>query len=571
MIIKENLMRKSLLCLIYPAKKVRKCPDFFKTMNKIIVLVLSLLICSGAELMAQTTLPLIQNENGGRSNTSAAEREKKLKKAREVYDRLVSARGDTRYLVPALTLEPTEQNGAIMYYSVPEIMLEEKAFDVCASFGPDMDAALAIILGHELTHYYEKHGWRRGFVEDYKDLKIKMKLDELQEKIGYETQADYIGGFLAYTAGYGIFDKGPHLIDAIYEKYHLHDSLMPNYPRREDRKTLSERTAKRVEALIEVFEMANMLAIVGLYPEARQYYHYVLKEYQSREIYNNIGVLTIMEALGYFKEGEFKYQLPLELDLESSVSERLGPTEIEIREKLLKEALRNFDAAISLDPDYAPAYLNKACAYALLGDAPRAQFYAEIEAIQCATKNGRPETASDAKVLLGILAAIRGDKASAQKILEAEVAQKNPLAETNLKLLLGTPTATTTRPEKDETIDGIDLYEYKDNPSSILDIKIAPGLTFFQDLPPGSASKIFMTSREGSRPSIFFHIIEPKYAGKSGRKIARGDDRSAIENEYGAPQKIIKTPRGAILRYGKVIFILGADGKVQRWVNYFKP
>lgn len=532
---------------------------------------LALMVCCLNVTIGQTTFPLIQNENGGRTQSSAADRAKKLEKAREIYDRMVAARGDSRYPKPILTLEPTEQNGAIMYYNVPEIMLEEKAYDICASFGADTDVALAAMLGHELTHYYEKHGWRRGFVEDYKDLKIKMKLDSLQEKVGNETQADYIGGFLAYTAGYGIFDKGPVLIDAIYDNYHLKDSLMPNYPRKEDRKELSRRTAKRIKALIDVFEMANMLAIVGLYPEARQYYHYVLKEYQSREIYNNIGVLTIMEAMGYFKEGEFIYQLPLELDLESSVSERLGTAELELRKKLLEEALRNFDAAISLDPDYAPAYLNKACAYALLGDVPRAQFYAEIEAIQCATKNNRPETASDAKVLLGILAAIKGDKGGAQKILEAEAANKNPLAETNLKILLGTTITTDPKPEKDETIDGIDLDNYKDEPSFASEIKIAPGLTFFQDLPPGTASEIFMTSREGSRPSIFFHITEPNYAGKSGRKISRGDDRSKLETEYGRPQKIIKTPRGAILRYGKVIFIMGADGKVQRWVNYLKP
>ena len=348
---------------------------------------------------------------------------------------------------------------------------------------------------------------------------------------------------------------------------------MAGYPPREDRKALSVRTMQRIEALIDVFEMANLLAIVGSYSEARQYYQYVLKEYQSREIYNNLGVLTIMEAMGYFKEGEFKYQLPLELDLESSVSERLGPAEIALREKLLKEALRNFDAAISLDPNYAPAYLNKACVYTLLGDMPRAQFYAEVEAIQCAVKNARPETASDARVLLGILAAIKGDQTVAQKILESEVAGKNPLAEINLNILLGTSAQKKTPPDKDETIDGIDLYQYKDNPSSISDTKIASGLMFYQDLPPGSNSRIFMTTQEskGSKPLIFFHITEPKYMGKSARKIARGDDRTVLEKEYGAPLKTLKTPRGTILRYGKVIFILGTDGKVQRWVNYYKP
>ncbi|MFN0034863.1 MAG: hypothetical protein ACKVUS_07350, partial [Saprospiraceae bacterium] len=482
--------------------------------------------------------------------------------------------GDSRYPVPTLTLGTAEQNGAIMYYGVPEIMLEEKAYDVCASFGTDTDAALATVLGHELTHYYEKHGWRRGFVADYADLNIKMKLDSLQEKVGYETQADYIGGFLAYTAGYGKFDKGPELIQAIYDAYSLEDSVMTGYAPREDRKELSRRTVQKIEGLIDVFEMANLLAIIDFYPEARQYYHYVLREYQSREVYNNLGVLAVLEARRFFGEAEFKYHLPVELDLKSVGAKDPTPKEIEARNKLLAEALRHFDSAISLDPNYAPAYLNKACAYALLKDMPRAQFYAEVEAQQAAANSKTPEAASDARVLLGILAAMRGDNGQAQKTLEGEMAHKNALAGTNLKILLGQelepPKPTLSKPE---SIDDVDLDEYKNAAKSIAKTPIDSGLTFHQDLPPGSKSKIFMTTKESSRPSIFFHITEPKYGGQSARNISIGADRATIvdTNAYGAPMRALKTPRGEILRYEKVIFVLGPEGKLERWVNYFKP
>ena len=542
-------------------------------MKKQYLLVFALITGCVVGTLAQTTFPLITKDGGASSKTSLSLRESKLKKSREIYDRLVSARGDARYPVPILTLGTSEQNGAIMYYSVPEIMLEEKAYDVCASFGPDMDAALATVLGHELTHYYEKHGWRRGFVSEYRGLNIKMKLDSLQEKVGYETQADYIGGFLAYTAGYGTFDKGPALIQAIYDAYKLKDALMPGYPPLEDRKALSRSTAKKIERLVEVFEMANLLAIVELYPEARQYYQYVLKEYQSREIYNNLGVLGVLEARKYFGEQEFKYHLPVELDLESSSSAR-GPEEQAASKLLLMEALRHFDAAISLDPNYAPAYLNKACAYALLGDVPRAQFYAETEAIQCASKHGPAKTASDAKVLLGILAAIRGDSGLAEKIWEGEKTNNNALAGTNLKILLkqesDKPKPTL---EKEERIEGVALDEYKENPNSIdtLETKIGSETTFYQDVMPGTSSKIFMSTKNGSRPSNYFQVTEPNYKGLSARKISIGNDRAAILEAYGAPQRTVETPRGEILRYEKVIFILGPDGKLERWVTYLKP
>lgn len=545
-------------------------------MKKQPLLVLALFACFMAGTFAQTTFPLFQKTEGATSNTSLSEREKKLEKARAIYEKLVAARGDSRYPVPQLTLGTTEANGAMMYYGVPEIMLEEKAYDVCASFKEDADVALASMLGHELTHYYEKHGWRRGFVAEYRDLKIKMKLDSLQEKVGFETQADYIGGFLAYTAGYGIFDKGPLFVQAIYDAYDLQDSLMPGYPLREDRKEMSRRTAKRVEHLVEVFEMANLLTIVDLYPEAKQFYNYVLREYQSREIYNNMGVLGILEARKFFSESEFKYHLPIELDLESSSSGRdPDPKVKKLRDSLLVEALRHFDSAISLDPNYAPAYLNKACAYALLGDASRAQFYAEIEAIQCATKHGPSETASDARVLLGILAAMRGDNTEARKILEKEVANKNSLAKTNLRILLGTPETTETAPERPERIDGVELDTYKDSKFFDIDIPIEGNTHFYKDTvlnkEPGQNSKILWTGDATTgKPFAFFHITKPNYKGESGGKISIGAKQEAIENAYKTPHRIIKSPRGTILKYGKIIFILGSDGKLERWVNYSK-
>ena len=531
---------------------------------------LSLLLAAAclASVRAQTTHPLVQNQSGAMTQSSPAERAKKLQKAREIYDKLVKARGDSRYPVPVLTLEPTEKTGAIMYYDVPEIMIEEKAFDVCARFKEDMDAALAMLLGHELTHYYEKHGWRKGFVSEYRGLNINMKLDSIQEKVGNETQADYIGGFLAYTAGFGTFDKGSLLMQAIYDAYQLKDEYMPGYPKLEDRKALSISTAQKIKSLVEVFDMANLLAVVDRYSEARQYYLYVLKEYQSREIYNNLGVLGVLEARKYFAELEFKYHLPLELDLESSSSAR-GPEELAARQKLLEEALRYLDAAISLDPNYAPAYLNKACAYALLGDLTRAQFYAETEAIQCANKYGPAKTASDAKVLLGILAAIRGESVQAQKILETEKANKNALAGINLKILLNQP-LDKPKPTLDraEYIEEVDLEEYTPSTIDSLEIKIGSGVTFYQDLMPGTSAKIFMSAKNGPRPSVFFQTTPPKYQGESARKISLGMDRAAIVEAYGAPQRTVETPRGEILRYEKIIFILGPAGKLERWVNY---
>ena len=177
-------------------------------------------------------------------------------------------------------------------------------------------------------------------------------------------------------------------------------------------------------------------------------------------------------------------------------------------------------------------------------------------------------------MLLGILAAIRGDSGLAEKIWEGEKTNNNALAGTNLKILLkqesDKPKPTL---EKEERIEGVALDEYKENPNSIdtLKTKIGSETTFYQDVMPGTSSKIFMSTKNGSRPSNYFQVTEPNYKGLSARKISIGNDRAAIVEAYGAPQRTVEMPRGEILRYEKVIFILGPDGKLERWVTYLKP
>ena len=301
---------------------------------------------------ALSTLPLVQTADTTPTSPEKNLENQDLEKIKNIYQKLVSARGDFRYRVPEVFLRDEVSRVASIDYERLEIVLEEKAYKTCQKYG---DAAIAFLLGHELTHYYEKHAWRNGFAADYSDLKVGKNLKSLQDQVANETQADYLGGFLAYSAGYGMFEKSDSIIGDLYKEYKLGESIV-GYPSLSDRKELAKRTTKKLESLIDVFEMGNLLAAIGKYSEAYQYYNYILMQYQSREIYNNIGVTSVMNALQYFdKEKELIYNYPLEIDLVMTGSR--DNSSIETRNELLKNAIRQFDASINLDPEYSPAYL----------------------------------------------------------------------------------------------------------------------------------------------------------------------------------------------------------------------
>ena len=531
-----------------------------------------LVLCAAhAQERSFGTLPLAQKTkpsslSGGRLADSSGYR-----KALNVYNKLVQARGDFRFPVPAFLMTREENRVAGINYDQLEIVLEEKAYKVCATYGAQSDAAMAFLLGHELTHYYEKHAWRRGFAADYRDLPIGLKLDSLMDGAANETEADYLGGFLAYSAGYGLFDKGADLMQKLYTAYGIPPEI-PGYPSLSDRQALGQRSAEKLKRLVELFDMANLLTAIGKYPEAYECYRYLLMQYQSREIYNNLGVTALLDALRYFSGSELKFRIPVQLDLESTGSRNLGL--INPRDQMLNQAILHFDAAISMDPNYAPAYLNKACAYMLLGDAGRARFYAGTEAIEAAKKGGYPKTETDAAILLGILDAQAGETEKAKTAFQQAANAGSALATVNLNILLNQPPgaeiADATGLPRVERIDGKSLAEIEEtlavDPKR--SVELSAHVAFHQNPKQGEKSRLFVCQNTRTDAVILFHLTEPGYTGKTARLIGLGSDRSAIVKAYGEPSRTVETPLGQIMAYQKILFILDPKGQLTRWVNF---
>ncbi len=573
-------------------------------MNKS-VFTLLLFVVLGNCLYGQTRsfgeFNMIPNTSSGKSSSKKGVKTgPAYEKAVNVYNRLVEARGDFRYPVPEFFITTDTNTVANIKYGDPvQIFFSEKAFNVCEEFGAQSESAMAFLLGHELTHFYEKHAWRSNFADDnrnlkrskelaslFKDLDESIENTKLNQKLlrfdtlihqfedaAMEAQCDYLGGFLAYSAGYADFDTGHVLIRTLYRAFKLEDEA-PGYVTLTEREDLGRQSAERMKDLIDVFDMANLLVAIGEYEQAYQFYRTLLIEYQSREVYNNVGTTAILQALKMFSANELKYQYPIQLELQMAYGR--GDEVVE-RNKILLQAIQHFEAAISLDPKYAPAYVNKACALALMGDTMRARFYADVEARKVATGT-YAKAVNEIEILLGILDAsseTKAGKAKAKARFSAIASkERGGMAAYNLAKLDNTappeipspPTAPTDAGE--EMIDGIQPFGQRPTASKKI-IRIASSLDFIRDTEKAPNAQIFRAGK------IIMLITNPTYAAKTARGIGIGASRADIEKAYGVAPKSIRTINGEILAYDNtraIIFILeGSDPqeqKLSRWVLY---
>ncbi len=496
--------------------------------------------------------------------------------AREIYDILVKARGDNRFNPPSFELVGTENNGAKILYLENRILLEEKAYYVCTQFGADSTSALATLLAHELIHFYEKHGWTSKFSSAFAGLEIGDTLGKLSTKIINETQADYLGGFLAYSAGYDVFSKGDEFMAALYDKYGL-DEHTDGYPSLSDRRAMARSSAAKVGELADIFDLANLMAATAQaeqeYQIAQALYEYILEDYQSRELYNNLGVMATYEALMYFNESEVKYRFPLQLELEFKSSRGSGFAEK--REALLLKAARYFDYALGLDAGYAPAYLNKACVLTLLKDYGRARFYAEQEAL---AKAGSADSymAGSVEVLLGIIADRNGKAQEAGKHFDRAIALGNSLGEYNKKVLLGEEArmeeALAFSFDQTEEIDRVDLLNFTRRPKGKQKIALTlnPKISFFEfileEAPDNSKVMILESKLESSRRILYlYHLTGKGFVGKTGKGVKLGDSRDQVKTAYGEPELTLLSTNGEIMKYKNILFFLGPDQKVRKW------
>ena len=308
------------------------------------------------------------------------------KEIESVFDNLVLAYGNSK-AAPKLTYFKKEsiKTTPALYTTSPQptIMVDVKFYELCRSFGKDSLNALAVVLSHELAHYYNDHTFCADFAfavrKNNAELAQKLKTVSKSDKISRETQADYHGFFYAAIAGYNPFDCYDKTIDAIYKLYQLPESN-PGYPSKAERKQMAIAVKQKTSELYVAFKKSIQLKEEKKYEEAIKLLEEINTYFPSRENYNNLGVIKTLSALDLkvltLEEHKYpkRFLYPLELDNSSRLNQN-GTRGAEADQlkmiQLLKAAQKDFEKAISLDPNYNKAYVNLACVFDLL-DNPEA-------------------------------------------------------------------------------------------------------------------------------------------------------------------------------------------------------
>jgi tetratricopeptide (TPR) repeat protein len=512
------------------------------------------------------------------------------------------AKGDFRSRRPFLRFvkQNLDQQGnslgpASAYPRSGLIIMEEKGYDICTGLGRDSLNALAVFLAHELVHCYEKHDWEEHFGFEFAGQKMTTNIKDNQ--IEDETQADYLGGFLAYQAGFKTFGVMSQFLEKVYAAYDLKDENLKNYPTLKERKGIADTSEIKLNALIELFEMGNFLVAIEQYDDALEYYDKVVENFQSRELYNNIGVVATLTAMSKFPVSELKYGFPVELDVRSRMnSGTRGQTDKEYREEKLLEAIEYFTKARTLDFFYPTAYLNEGCARALLGLSQKE--YRDIEwedaesLAQRATRlageqRATSSTLPDALVLRGILAALKSESAAAESFFDQALqADANHLfAKMNKAVLKGEKSdfksnLETAFVDSDEIIGNVAFREIelgKSHLKAALVLENNRKIRLAARNYPGSLVLANVSSKgvgsQATTANTTFQITAPDFGGTSFKGVTIGDDVSSVLAKYGAPAAVLSLGEGTFLRYllkdGRgLIFQTGAHQKVTRWCIY---
>jgi tetratricopeptide (TPR) repeat protein len=392
----------------------------------------------------------------------------------------IALRGKKKYIA---RFEPTP---------IPTVYIDEELYDLCRKNGSDSLSSLALILGHELAHYYR----RDNFYSTYSIADAQL----IKEGKLLETMADFEACFHAQLAGYNsnIFGK---TLDLVYDFYDL-PTQIEGYNPKEYRKQAYSSKRKELVKYQAVFKAGIALYAAGRFDLAALHFKELSRVFPSREILNNLGVSYLQIGLQDINYSSQEFILPLEIDVKNRMT---GNTRGLINDDMMLLAIKMFSKAVSVDPAYWPSRINLAAAYIAQKKYPSATHTIE---------EGKNPPA-DALGVLGIAYAKMGLKTEASKYLKKAFDQNAYGSKYNLELY-----------EKNTS--------WWPDPSSFYAEVLSYTKSWFEDDKKNNTSKI---------NSNFKSLINLKFENKLNTEIVELNDKKYAQltvEEYGNNQSIIQ-------------------------------
>lgn len=489
------------------------------------------------------------------------------KHCNKIYEQLKLAIGDQRTSLPKLLILNRKKRVAAYREMDNSIIIEKEAYDICQAMGTNFESALAFIIGHELTHFYQQTDWKRSSVASHFLLKHE------QQHASEDEEADSYSAFIAYLANYETLEIIPDLLEQIYEGYGLSANL-EGYPSLDERKKVVEIIQRKVRKYIQLYETANYYIAIGWNLQAYNCYAYLLKYVRTKEIYHNIGVVSLAAAIEQPEQEEYAFLYPIDVDL-TNVFQR--PFSVQgSRNKLLKDAEVNLKKALNLDKEYCSAYLNIACVYDLQGDATNA-----LTTLNTAS-NLSPTSLQRAKIAIvkGIVYAHRNQiKTASQYFDDANKHYQNLpvwyISNTNKRILSSEKRE---REQYDilieDQMDDINFRKERSRTASAMVLGNSEFLTLEIDFftkQRSYLSKFFLRNETNSSDAYFFLQRTRNRSLETSQGIKVGDTLSTVQKTYeGTYFQVVHHHKGFFLVYpGKgLIFQVDNSNRVREWAVF---
>ena len=322
-----------------------------------------------------------------------------------------------------------------------------------------------------------------------------------------------------------------------------------------------------------LFKMSQLLTIVGDYQAAATYQRQIVQRYQHQDIHNQAGIIFVLAALDYVDPKALPYILPLELDAKTRLSntKKPAPDTLGLRVHMLQEAIEQFNAALKLDENYIPAYLNKGCALSLLGAFDSASVWLIKGAAHCSTQ----KMTTDFLVMEGLKAAMKGDKTAALQFLEKAKTIGSYLAVQNLDVLNNKVVYNQVLPgpaptEGIEQIEWYPLTDFVAHPVLDQELKLSPALTC--GIKQKQLSRLHYHAAILEKKYAVFQETDPKYTGETLRAIILSSTADNIQEAYGVPKRVVSLPEGPVWVYpdAHIYFRFNHRRVLQNWGVYLK-
>lgn len=491
------------------------------------------------------------------------------KHCNKIYETLKLAIGDRRTSLPKLLILEREKRVAAYREMDNSIIIEKKAYDICQQMGAQSESALAFLIGHELTHFYQQNDWKRNSGVTHFLLK-----HEQQKKYALEDEeADSYSAFIAYLANYETLEIIPELLEQIYKGYGLSDHL-DGYPSLEERKKVVSIIQRKVRKFIQLYETANYYIAIGWNLQAYNCYTYLLKYIRTKEIYHNIGVVSLAAAIEQPEQEEYAFLYPIDVDL-TNVFQR--PFSVQgSRNKLLRDAAVHLKKALKLDKEYCSAYLNLACVYDLQGDATNA-----LTTLNTAS-NLSPTSLQRAKISIvkGIVYAHRNQiKTASQYFDDANKHYQNLpvwyISNTNKRILSSEKRS---REKYDivieDRMDEINFRKERQRTASAIQLTKSGFLTLEVDFftkRRSYLSKFFLRNETTSSNSYFFLQRTRNRSVETSKGIKVGAALTFVQKAYeGIYFQVVHHHKGFFLVYPSkgLIFQIDTNNRVREWAVF---